>query len=116
MSNVIFLHTANRKCADCDCTKACAPEVMRRNPERFFFTTTEACGRCGDMVEIDNSALGTYAPAREDECIACGTTSNLVVATFEVPGSGRSVRSCICDECIEIHQDFARDREASLPY
>lgn len=113
MTNIIFLGSADRKCRDCNCIKAPHPEVMRRDPDRYFFTTTQACGQCGDQVEVDCSMLGS-APPSVDACVGCGATEDLVVAEFTVPG-GRSIRGCICDDCIERHEG-AGAADAATPF
>lgn len=98
---LIFLGNAPRAvrdCGDCGKTRACAPSVMKQNPEKFFFSIIEKCDRCGLNVEVDTSVLGTRSP--EGCCEVCGTQHDLV--RVELANPDQTIRwGQVCAGCLE---------------
>lgn len=112
MSKITYLPSAGRRCTDCNCKKAVPAALMRRQPEKYFFTVTEDCGTCGDRIEVDDPSLEEALAEQQawmGTCKDCGSSKNLARCEVEVPGSGRVTRVTLCFECIGAIDERTQD-------
>lgn len=105
MGEVIFLRGADRKCRDCGCTKAMTGAAAKRDPLTIF-TPTEACGRCGDEVEVE------HAPGMPEEglvCDDCGQpdAGGLVSGTVMLPYNLGRGMVLLCGGCLARRDEIA---------
>ncbi|WP_256646645.1 hypothetical protein [Thermomonas paludicola] len=105
MGKVIYLHGADRRCADCGSTKAVCG-VVARTIVASIFIPTATCGHCGDEVE---TAIEGDATNIQDACDDCGQPDEdgLVSGTVHLPyGLGRCQVS-LCGPCLERRDSIA---------
>lgn len=110
VTRVAYLPTANRKCPDCECTKAVPEAIARRDP-KLCITPTVACTRCDDHVEVSTAVLGEPRTPPLSLCEECGAEADLVRAEVHI-GDGGTGYLEVCPECIALY-DEAPVRAAS---
>lgn len=103
VTRVSYLPTANRKCPDCECTKAVPEAIARRDPV-LCITPTAPCTRCDDHVEVSTAVLGTPRVQPLSLCEECGAEADLVRAEVYV-GDGGTGYLHVCPECIALYDE-----------
>lgn len=109
MNNVVYLPAANRKCTDCNCTKAVCETVARRDP-LLCFVPTASCGTCGDMVEVDVAPLHAPLPHSSyvHSCDDCGGTDSLARAEVTLPEGMGTGYVMLCGRCLSAYDEGER--------
>lgn len=104
MSNVVsYLPGANRRCADCGCTRAVPDSIARRDPTLAVVATRE-CNDCGARVEVETAVLESVTPA-SSSCDECGVVGMHARAEVELPEGMGTGYVLLCDECIAVYDE-----------
>jgi hypothetical protein len=102
-SNVLHLANSSQRERSCGCRAPVHNQVLLRDPVQAFYTLVQPCGRCGELEEIDTSALGSYMAGTlqvsRPACDCCGNVEGLASAELQMPDGSRSW-GYLCSECI----------------
>ncbi|MGX5672445.1 hypothetical protein [Thermomonas fusca] len=105
MGKVIYLHGADRRCADCGSIRA-VRGVAARAFAASIFIPTATCGHCGDEVE---TAVETDATSTQEVCDDCGQPDEdgLVSGTVQPPHVLGRCQVSLCGPCLERRDSIA---------
>lgn len=105
VSNVLYLPQANRKCRNCDCTKAVCGRIGTHDPHYALIPTIQ-CGTCGDLVEAKQPPINVSAKTGHVSCCDdCGTEDDLALATITLPENLGTGHIFLCPDCIARYDD-----------
>lgn len=103
MGKVIYLHGADRRCADCGSIRA-VQGAAARHLALSVFTPTATCSRCGDAVEAAGEAAST-----QQVCDDCGQPDEegLTSGTVALPYALGRCQVSLCGPCLERRDSLA---------